>query len=161
MAEVIVNTSPLQYLHQVGQLGLLRELFGRVVVPGAVAAEIAAGRRLGVSLPQPETIEWVDILNPSSPVGGLLAWDLGAGESAVLSLALEHPGSWVVLDDKLARQAAVHLNLPLLGTAGILLRAKHAGHLPSVRPVLNQLTALGFRLTPETVRNILDLAQEG
>jgi predicted nucleic acid-binding protein len=160
LAEVIVNTSPLQYLHQVGQLGLLRELFGRVVVPGAVAAEIAAGRRLGVSLPQPETIEWVDILNPSSPVGGLLAWDLGAGESAVLSLALEHPGSWVVLDDKLARQAAVHLNLTLLGTAGILLRAKHAGHLGAVKPVLDQLAALGFRLTPETLRNILDLAIE-
>jgi hypothetical protein len=78
----------------------------------------------------------------------------------VLSLALEHPGSWVVLDDKLARQAALHLNLPLLGTAGILLRAKRVGHLHTVRPVLNQLSALGFRLTPETARNSLDLAGE-
>jgi hypothetical protein len=90
----------------------------------------------------------------------LLSWDLGAGESAVLSLALEHPGSWVVLDDKLARQAAVHLKLPLLGTAGILLRAKRAGHLSAILPVLNQLAALGFRLTPGTMRNILDLAHE-
>jgi predicted nucleic acid-binding protein len=90
----------------------------------------------------------------------MLSWDLGTGESAVLSLALEHSGSWVVLDDKLARQAALHLKLPLLGTAGILLRGKRAGHLHTVRPVLDQLAALGFRLTPETVRNILDLAGE-
>jgi predicted nucleic acid-binding protein len=161
LPDVIVNTSPLQYLHQVGQLGLLPKLFARIIVPGDVVAEIAAGRRLGISLPQPEALDWIDIRSPASPVGGLLAWDLGTGESAVLSLALEHRGSWVVLDDKLARQAAVHLNLPLLGTAGILLRAKHAGHLRAVKPVLDHLAALGFRLTQETARNILDLANEG
>ena len=160
MADVIVNTSPLQYLHQIGQLDLFQKLFGRIIVPEAVVAELSAGRRFGVSLPEPKALKWVDLRSPASPVGGLLSWDLGAGESAVLSLALEHPGSWVVLDDKLARQAAVHLNLPLLGTAGILLRAKHAGHLQTVGPELNQLAALGFRLTPETVRNILDLAGE-
>ena len=160
MAEVIVNTSPLQYLHQAGQLALFPKLFGRIIVPEAVVAELAAGRRLGVSLPAPEALEWIDLRHPASPVSGLLSWELGACESAVLSLALEQPGSWVVLDDKLARQAALHLNLPLLGTAGILLRAKRAGHLDAVHPVLNQLAALGFRLTPATVRNILDLARE-
>jgi predicted nucleic acid-binding protein len=160
LADVIVNTSPLQYLHQVGQLDLFPKLFGRIMVPESVVAELAAGRRLGVSLPEPEALDWIDRRSPASPVAGLLSWDLGAGESAVLSLALEHPGSWVVLDDKLARQAAVHLNLPLLGTAGILLRAKHSGHLNAVRPVLNQLAALGFRLTPGTVQNILNLAGE-
>jgi uncharacterized protein len=160
LADVIVNTSPLQYLHQIGQLDLFPKLFGRIIVPEAVIAELAAGRRLGVSLPIPEALGWIDRRSPASPVGGLLSWDLGSGESAVLSLALEHPGSWIVLDDKLARQAAVHLHLPLLGTAGILLRAKRAGHLDTVRPALNQLAALGFRLTPETVRNILDLAGE-
>ena len=75
-------------------------------------------------------------------------------------LASEHKGSWAVLDDRLARLAAVHLHLPLPGTAGILLRAKQAGHLKAVRPVLNELAALGFWLTPKTVQNILDLAGE-
>jgi hypothetical protein len=160
LPDVIVNTSPLQYLHQIGQLDLFPKLFERIIVPKAVAAELAADRRLGVSLPEPEALAWIDLRIPASAAGGLLSWDLGAGESAVLSLALEHPGSWVVLDDKLARQAAVHLKLPLLGTAGILLRAKRAGHLRAIRPVLSQLAALGFRLTPETARNILDLAHE-
>lgn len=160
MADVIVNTSPLQYLHQAGQLDLFPKLFGRIIVPEAVVAELAAGRRLGVSLPAPKAVKWIDLRSPASAVAGLLTWDLGAGESAVLSLALEHPGSWVILDDKLARQAAVHLHLPLLGTAGILLRAKRAGHLQAVRPVLNQLADLGFRLTTETARDILELAGE-
>lgn len=160
MADVIVNTSPLQYLHQVGQLDLFTKLFGRIIIPHAVATELAMGRCIGISLPTPEAVQWIDQSSPASPVGGLLSWELGAGESAVLSLAIEHPGSWVVLDDKLARQAAVHLNIPLLGTAGILLRAKDAKHIQAVRPILDQLTALGFRLTPQTMRNILDLAGE-
>jgi predicted nucleic acid-binding protein len=160
LADVIVNTSSLQYLHLVGQLDLFPKLFGRIIVSEAVVAEIAAGRRLGLSLPEPEALAWIDVRRPTSPAAALLAWELGAGESAVLSLALENPGSWVVLDDKMARPAAVHLNLPLLGTAGILLRAKQAGHLQALRPVLNQSAALRFRLTPETVRIILDLARE-
>ena len=160
MADVIVNTSPLQYLYQVGQLDLFTKLFGRIIIPEAVVVELAAGRRLGISLPAPEAFNWVGLRSPASPAGALLAWDLGAGESAVLSLALEHPGSWVVLDDKLARQAAIHLNIPLLGAAGILLRAKQARYLQAVGPVLEQLAALGFRLTPQTVRNILELAGE-
>ena len=157
---MIVNTSPLQYLYQLGQIDLFKKLFGQIVIPEAVAGELGAGLRLGVSLPAPQTLEWVVVCNPASPAGGLLAWDLGAGESAVLSLALERPGSWVVLDDKLARQAAVHLKVPLLGTVGILLRAKQARYIQAIRPILDQLTALGFRLTLQTMRNILDLAGE-
>ena len=127
MADVIVNTSPLQYIYQLGQIDLIPKLFGRIITPDVVVMELAAGRRLGIPLPAPETFSWVSLRSPASPAGALLAWDLGAGESAVLSLALEHPGSWVVLDDKLARQAAIHLNIPLLGTAGILLRASRPG----------------------------------
>ena len=160
MPEVIVNTSPLQYLHQVGLLDLLPKLFVRITVAEAVRSELDAGRRLGLSLPDPFRLPWIDLCAPASPSGVLLAWDLGAGESATLSLALERPGSWVVFDDQLARKAAASLKLSLLGTAGILLRAKLAGHLSTVAPVLRQLVSLGFRIKPGTARTILKLAGE-
>ena len=48
MPEVIVNSSPLQYLHQIGQIDLFQKLFGRVTVPDAVVTELAAGRKLGL-----------------------------------------------------------------------------------------------------------------
>ena len=160
MAEIIVNTSPLQYLHQAGQLDLLPKLFGQVIVPDSVLAELAAGRQRGISLPQPEMLNWIKVQSAIRPINSLASWDLGAGELAVLALAMELPGSWVILDDKLARQAAIHLNLSLLGTAGILLRAKRAGYLPTIRPVLDRFNSSGFRLTPETMRSILELAEE-
>lgn len=160
MPEVIVDTSPLQYLHQLGLLNLLPDLFRRIVVPGPVIGELAAGRRAGVDLPVPEVLSWVDVRQPESAAGVFLAWDLGAGEAAVLSLALEWLGAWVVMDDRLARQAARASGIPLLGTAGILLRAKRAGRLASVAPALDRLNTLGFRLKPATRQRILMLAGE-
>ena len=90
----------------------------------------------------------------------LLSWDLGAGESEVLSLAIENPGAWVVLDDRVAREAAKCLQLPLVGTVGVLLRAKQAGAIAAVEPMLSKLAALGFRLKPATKQIILSLAGE-
>ena len=93
MPEVICNTSPLQYLHQIGQLGLLPRLVGRVIVPVAVVDELAVGRAAGVSLPDPTTLEWVVIQRPASEKALRLITDLGPGESEVLMLGLELPDS--------------------------------------------------------------------
>ena len=51
--EAIVNTSPLQYLYQIGQLDLLREFYGEIIVPKAVVRELAHGRRIGLDVPDP------------------------------------------------------------------------------------------------------------
>ena len=75
MVEVIVNTSPLQYLHQVGQFELFPKLFGRITIPEVVVAELAVGRGSGVSLPDPEVFAWIDRRRPASPLAGLLSWD--------------------------------------------------------------------------------------
>jgi len=45
LPEVICNTSPLQYLHQLGLLHVLPALAGQVVVPPAVVDELAEGER--------------------------------------------------------------------------------------------------------------------
>lgn len=61
MPDLVCNTSPLQYLHQLGLLHLLPKLGGRVSIPPAVVEELAAGRRAGVDLPDPTQLDWVRI----------------------------------------------------------------------------------------------------
>jgi predicted nucleic acid-binding protein len=52
MPEVVIsNTSPLQYLYQLGQLELLPRLYQQVTIPPAVVQELVDGRALGVALP--------------------------------------------------------------------------------------------------------------
>jgi predicted HTH domain antitoxin len=56
LPEIVCNTSPLQYLYQIGQLDLLPQLTGQIIVPTAVTVELAEGRRRGVDVPVPEII---------------------------------------------------------------------------------------------------------
>jgi uncharacterized protein len=160
LPEIICNTSPLQYLHQLGMLHLLSGLAGRIVVPSAVVGELSAGRAQGVDLPNPEELDWITIREPlSAPVIPLVV-DLGAGETEVLALALESRDAQVLLDDALARRVASMLGLVFRGTLGLLLDAKRADLVPAVGPLLDRLTLLGFRLSHHTKHDVLELAGE-
>ena len=113
MPEVICNTSPLQYLHQLGLLHLLPALAGKIVIPPAVAEELAAGKSAGIDVPEVGGLEWITMRRPVSAPALPLVTDLGPGESQVLALALEMPGAVVIVDDFLARRTAEALLSPL------------------------------------------------
>jgi len=160
LPRVICNTSPLQYLHQIGQLSILPALVGSIIVPPAVIVELDAGIAKGLDLPQPENLNWVKIQAPISAMAVSLITDLGPGESQVLMLALEMPESVALLDDALARRVAIARAIPIKGTLGLLLDAKRAGHLSAVKPSLDMLQELGFRLAQQTRDAVLKLAGE-
>ena len=160
MRDVVSDTSPLQYLHQAGLLDLLPGLFGSVNVPSAVFAELSEGRRRGIPLPDLVELSWVKerpIINR-----GLLplVTTLGDGEKEVLASGLEMPNSLLLLDDRDARRHAISLGLGVTGTLGILLLGKERGLLRSVRPALDHLQALRFRLSDATRQLVLDSARE-
>jgi hypothetical protein len=66
----------------------------------------------------------------------------------------------VIVDDALARQYARILNLKLTGTLGVLLKAKEAGLIPALAPVVERLQHLRFRMDAETCQAVLRLAGE-
>ena len=160
MPETICNTSPIQYLFQCGLLDLLRSLYGEVVIPKAVAAEIHQGRAKGISLPAIDLLGWARIKAPKDPALLPLVTDLGPGEREVLALAVETPNSLAILDDALVRRYAAHLGIRLTGTLGILLRAKQQRLVSAVAPIIDQLDQLHFRLDPATRKAVLRMADE-
>ena len=156
----IVDTSSLFYFHRVGLFELFKKLYGHIIVPQAVKNELMEGQTQGEDVPQLEKYPWVEIRSVSMPRYLQLIADLGPGESEVLALATNHPSALVVLGDKLARRIAGMRGLRLTGTAGILLKAKKSGLIPELKPVINKLLDLDFRLKPELVKEILTLADE-
>lgn len=160
MPEVFCNTSPLQYLHQTRLLRILPALCGRVLVPPAVVSELREGLRQGFDLPDPAAQEWIQVRGPSSALVLPLVMDLGPGETEVLALALEAPGSTALLDDGLARRIAFSLGIKVRGTLGLLLDAKKRRLIEAVGPVLRDLDRLRFRLSPTTRNAVLLLAGE-
>ena len=159
MPDVVCDTSPLQYLYQIGMLHLLPQLVDTIIVPPAVVDEIAVGRALGVRLPDLSTLAWVQVRHPASEKALPLINDLGPGETEVLMLGLELEAV-VILDDGLARRIAESVGLKFTGTLGLMLDAKRAGHIPAIHPLLDQLQALRFRVSPQTRKMLLELAGE-
>jgi uncharacterized protein len=66
----------------------------------------------------------------------------------------------VLLDDKAARRLAATLHLDVLGTLGVLLKAKDAGLIQQIRPKLDALATLPFHISPRLFAAVLRDAQE-
>lgn len=160
MPDVICNASPLVYLHQLEVLHILRRLASRVVVPHAVSEELRAARAKGHAVPDPKDLDWADIRKPASDAVLSLVRDLGPGETQALALALESPGSVVVIDDRLVRRVAASLLMQTTGTLGLLVDAKRSGLIPAVKPLIARLQDLRFGVAPDTRAAILRLAAE-
>ena len=160
MPELICDTSALIALHQVGLLHILPALSQIVVVPGEVEQELATGRSEGHDVCDVASLPWVAIRTPTARPALPDAKQLGAGESNVLWVALETPGSVAVLDDALARRVAAQLAIAFTGTLGLLLDAKRRGLIPAVAPVLLELDRHDFRLSPRICEAVLKAAGE-
>jgi predicted nucleic acid-binding protein len=159
MASVIADTSPLQYLFQLDLLDVLRTLYGNVLAPEAVRDELLVGRSLGLAVPDPADFPWIT-LRSTTTHAGVARLELGAGETAALSLALEVADPIVILDDAVARTAAATLNIPSTGTLGVLLLAKQRGLVTSIASVIIRLEQRGFRIAPAVIARVLALAGE-
>lgn len=92
--------------------------------------------------------------------GILQAWDLGAGESAVLTWAYFHRGCEAIIDDLLARRCAAALEIPVRGTLGLVLVAKQRGEILAARPALEQLQQAGMYLSSSVMERALGLVGE-
>jgi len=150
----ILNASPLIVLARIDRTDLLLALADELVVPRAVAAEIKAGLASDPARRAIEAGEFVIVDTPLPPAE-VLAWDLGLGETAVLSLALAEDGWTVILDDAMARKCARSFSRRAKGTLGIILLAQQRGLIPSAAEVIRSLRATGFHLDDQTVREAL------
>lgn len=158
---LVCDTTIWLYLGRVGQIDLLPALFSPLYVPHVVALELDMGRLLRPDTVDPRSFGWATLITVSQEMLEALPPNrLGAGERTVIAYARAREGCVAGLDDLQARRLAESLGLEVAGTPGILLRAKKAGLLPAVRPLLDALLVQGFRVGAELYQDILVLAGE-
>ncbi|MES2658158.1 MAG: DUF3368 domain-containing protein [Verrucomicrobiota bacterium] len=150
----IIDASPLILLGKSGQLGWLPHM-GSIVVPESVAAEIRAGSpddpaRLWLEAPAGMALI---VSDPEIP-DELLAWDLGRGETAVISLAMARPGHEALLDDAAARRCAAVFSVRLRGTLSFVALAKKRGLVTACRPVFEKMRAAGLFVSQALVDQV-------
>lgn len=158
---LVCDTSVLLYLGRIQKVELLPSLFSKVYVPETVLLELAAGKMTRADTIEPKTLDWVlscDV-RPSD-IQNLPSNRSGPGERAVIACGLGHPGCYLGLDDRQARLLAERVGLPVIGTVGVLIKAKISGFLPSVHDLLEELQTKGFRLASGLLSEALRLAGE-
>ena len=159
MPEVVCNTTPLQYLHQIGLLGILPEIYGKIVVPQAVEEEIRTGKFAGVDLPDLGSLDWLEV-RTVAPTSWPVPRDIHRGEAEVIALARLSGNAKLILDDLAARKHAKLLGLSVTGTMGVLLKAKEMRLVDQLRPHVDSLVLSGFRLADSTRVDFLRMAGE-
>lgn len=145
---IVSDSGPLIYLGAVHRLELLGELYGEVIVPAQVFHEVAvagAGEPGAAEVASCAFLR-VERVADDDPVRLALARDLDAGEAAALALARALSADLVLVDERKGRTAARSLGLRVRGTLGVLLDAKRAGRLESVREAIDEVRAAGLRI---------------
>lgn len=135
-------------LERIGRSEILADSFETVFIPPAVEREL--GYKLDWLLVRPvQNAAFVKTLRTQ----------LGEGESEAMALAVEFD-ELLVLDDKKARRIAQQIGIKIIGTVGVLLRAKAKGVISEVKSILDELNAVDFRISPKLYQQALRLAQE-
>ena len=159
MRKVIVNSTPLIALSEKGQLDLLKNMYGEIIIPKAVYLEVTAKNDIVKALLESNR-QWIhveDITSVNEKV--LYRSRLHEGEVEVMILAQEMKADLVVIDDGAARKMAEYLNLPLTGTIGVIIKAQQEGLIEDAVPLINQMRAKGIYFSERLIEMVKRLSK--
>ena len=160
---VVADTSVLLNLAVIGEAQILQRLFLVVVAPTAVRAEFDQLAARETRFRSARWPGWVEVRQPTSVHADLHSGPHGlhAGEREAIALALELHADLLLIDEDAGRAAARAHGLAITGIAGILLRAKASGLIPSVASILDRIVdECGFWIGSAFRDNVLRLAGE-
>ena len=156
---VISDSSPLISLAVIEKLDMLGKLYEDIYVPIAVSEEV-------VRADKPFARELKLFLNgrtksvKNKMAVEILSGDIGAGEAEAIVLALEQQPAAVLIDDLKARRFAKMNGLNVIGTMGILLKAKKVGLIKEIKPLISILLLNDIRIGKKIIEITLQAAQE-
>ena len=153
---LIADSSALIALAVLDKLELLDRLFGEVYVPEAVYNEVSQK-----SKPEAEKLTLYcqhKVLTVSSETN--LNITLGLGESEAIILYKEKNADFLLCDDKKAKKFARNFGVNVIGSLGILLKAKERNLIAEIAPLITQLKASQIFIDDTTAMLALKMAGE-
>lgn len=155
MTVVIADTSPLNYLLLIGQIGILPTLYGQVLIPPEVLAELSDADA------PPEVLKWarshpawLHVRQVTFGHEDLALSQLDPGERAAIVLAQQEPDALLLIDDAAGRSEATRRGIPSTGTLGIL-RAAATRELLDLSIALRSLAKTNFRVSQGLIAELL------
>ena len=161
MKSIVCNAGPLIALAGIGRTGLLRELFGEVLVSGKVRDEVEAGGKTGTAASLFADSPWIRVIRLTERPDPLLETLLDRGEAETIALAMQSSAGLILMDERKGRRIAREIyGFAVVGTGRVLIEAKKSGLIPAVRPLIDQMRDHGYWLSDRIVAEILRQAEE-
>ncbi|MBC7878375.1 MAG: DUF3368 domain-containing protein [Anaerolineales bacterium] len=159
---VVSDTTPLIGLASIDRLELLYALFGEVYIPQAVFDEtVTFGRETSKAKQKVSDANWIHVIKVKDHLAvNVLLDEMDLGEVETIILASELNADWVLMDEKKGRRKLTQLNIPKIGTIGILLKAKQFGLISIIKPEIEKLQKSGFSISSFVVEEVLKMAGE-
>jgi predicted nucleic acid-binding protein len=152
MTAVVSDTSPINYLCLIGEVDVLPQIFGTVLIPPAVVEELRDSRAPSlVSAWAARLPDWAEVRRP---VEILSILGLDPGETEAISLALELPNPAIVIDERRGRLAAKKCGVSTVGTLNIL-EVAHDRVLINFEDAVARLRKTSFHINDEIVDALL------
>jgi len=159
--KVVINTSPLISLSLLEMLDILPKLFDEIYIPNAVFQEavvLGKGKYGSVEI---EKLTWLKIVKiTNTDLRDSISISLDYGEAEVLTLAKELAIDTVIIDEYAGRRYAKMLDINVMGTLGILLKAKEMNLVKQIKPLMELLVRHKRYINRELFEKILTLTGE-
>jgi len=142
MQAIVADTTPLNYLVVIEVVDILPRVYGRVLVPPAVKAELSDPKTpVMVSRWIAQSPSWVYVVPLRTPADSSLL-HLDAGEREAIALASGQQNSLLLMDKRDGTTAARSRGIAVIGTLAVLDQAAVRGwiDLPKVFNRLRQTT---------------------
>lgn len=160
---LFADSGPLIALARLDLCHLPQRYFSEVQVPQTVWDEVTRQPRgnEGAVFSAALLAGWFTLVaNPAETSAAVRAYALDAGEAAALTLALSSGGA-ILADERKARNAAADLGVAVIGTLGLLKRAREDALVPALRPLITRLIDSGYFIAPQLVELVLSQTKEG
>ena len=151
---VVSDTSPICYLLLIGEIELLPQLYGQVLIPRIVEQELSDERSpVAVKNWIKAPPKWLIIQDVTVPADKDLDI-INAGEKAAIILALQEGANLIIVDEALGRKVARNKGLKVTGLLGILDRAAQQNRVdfPQAIAALERTT---FRASSKLIESLL------
>jgi predicted nucleic acid-binding protein len=142
MPPIVADTTPLNYLVLIEAIDVLPQLYGHILIPPTVLAELSVPQAPAqVSDWLAQAHPWLEVV-PLRQLADSSLMHLDVGERDAIALAAELQASLLLMDERDGAEAARARNLKVIGTLGVLdIAAAHGWiDLPAMFDRLRQTT---------------------
>jgi hypothetical protein len=159
---LVADSGPLIALARLDLLDLPARYFQPVLVTSSVWLEVTCkpgvdeAPRLSSAA---ESHLFRVVPDPAAIPAALPRTSIDAGERSAIALAIERE-AMLLLDDRRARRIAAESGRPVIGTLGLLVRAREEGLVTALRPLIEQLRSTGYFISDELVAEVLSSLNE-